>query len=76
MVTPVGALTLMATGFFADPLATGVTVKVVDLPCRSVPELAEACSVKSLPELPEVTADPHSLTRRAALTDPRPVARL
>jgi hypothetical protein len=66
----------MATGFFAEPVAIGVTVKLVDLPCSSVPELAEACKVKSLPELPELAADPHSLTISEALTDPRPVARL
>jgi len=73
-VTPVGALAVRATAFFAVPLSVAPMVNAAELPTSTVPELAEAVSAKST--LDVAAPEPHALTSNAPSTEPKPVARL
>jgi len=73
-VTPVGALAVKATAFFAVPLSVTLSVNAVDLPADAVPLVADGVSVKSV--LETVPLPGQLLTKTAPSTDPSPVDRL
>jgi hypothetical protein len=74
-VTPVGALAVRATAFFAVPLSVAPMVNVTELPTCTVPAVADAVKAKSTLGA-GLAPEPHALTSNAPSTEPSPVARL